>query len=189
MFQRNLSESSLFNIQWSLFVKDLPAIRPQELLPANGVNGPHEQRTDVTSFILLVMNTILNSIWLLLATLASAPALLYSSFTPVSPSMKPWNWQYETMLFHIFAWTDSFPSLNSWMSMGLRKVTSWVKWTEWGLGQTGRCSLELKKRLLRLPFSTAGDLPDPGIEPKSLESPALAGRFFTTAPLGKPFLY
>lgn len=152
MFQRNLSESSLFNIQWSLFVKDLPAIRPQELIPANGVNGPHEQRTDVTSFILLVMNTILNSIWLLLATLASAPALLYSSFTPVSPSMKPWNWQYETMLFHIFAWTDSFPSLNSWMSMGLRKVTSWVKWTEWGLGQTGRCSLELKKRLLGLPI-------------------------------------
>ena len=26
-----------------------------------------------------------------------------------------------------------------------------------------------------------GDLPDPGIKPKSLTSPALAGRFFTTA--------
>jgi len=25
-----------------------------------------------------------------------------------------------------------------------------------------------------------GDLPDPGIEPASLESPVLAGRFFTT---------
>ena len=35
----------------------------------------------------------------------------------------------------------------------------------------------------RLPFSTPGDLPKPGIEPstQSLVSPALAGRFFTTA--------
>ena len=37
-----------------------------------------------------------------------------------------------------------------------------------------------------LPFLTPGDLPDPGIEPKSAESPALAGRFFTMVPPGKP---
>ena len=37
----------------------------------------------------------------------------------------------------------------------------------------------------QLPFPTPGDRPNPGIEPTSLESPALAGRFFTTAPLGK----
>ena len=36
----------------------------------------------------------------------------------------------------------------------------------------------------RLPFPTPGDLPDPGIEPMSPESPALAGGFFTTTPLG-----
>ena len=34
----------------------------------------------------------------------------------------------------------------------------------------------------------AGDLPDPGIEPVSLTFPALAGRFFTLVPLGKPLL-
>ena len=34
-----------------------------------------------------------------------------------------------------------------------------------------------------LPFPTPGDLPDPGNEPMS---PALAGRFFTTEPPGKP---
>ena len=34
-----------------------------------------------------------------------------------------------------------------------------------------------------LPFPSPGDLPDPGIEPVS---PALAGRFFTTALPGKP---
>ena len=32
-----------------------------------------------------------------------------------------------------------------------------------------------------LPGSPPGDLPDPGIEPMSLRSPALAGRFFTTS--------
>ena len=32
-----------------------------------------------------------------------------------------------------------------------------------------------------LPFPSPEDLPDPGIEPTSLESPALAGGFFTTS--------
>ena len=31
-----------------------------------------------------------------------------------------------------------------------------------------------------LPCPSPGDLPDPGIEPLSLKSPELAGRFFTT---------
>ena len=38
----------------------------------------------------------------------------------------------------------------------------------------------------RLTFPTPGNLPDPGIEPVSLVSPALAGGFFTTDPPGKP---
>ena len=37
-----------------------------------------------------------------------------------------------------------------------------------------------------LPFLSPGDLPDPGIKPTSLASPALAGRFFTTELPGKP---
>ena len=37
-----------------------------------------------------------------------------------------------------------------------------------------------------LPFPFPGDLPDPGIEPESLVSPALAGRFLTPAPPGTP---
>ena len=31
------------------------------------------------------------------------------------------------------------------------------------------------------PLPSPGDLPDPGIEPGSLMSPALAGKFFTTS--------
>ena len=37
-----------------------------------------------------------------------------------------------------------------------------------------------------LPCPPPGDLPDLGIEPASLTSPALAGGFFTTVPRGKP---
>ena len=33
-----------------------------------------------------------------------------------------------------------------------------------------------------LPFPPPGDLPDWGMEPESLVSPVLAGRFFTTVP-------
>ena len=36
-----------------------------------------------------------------------------------------------------------------------------------------------------LSFPTPGDLPDPGIKPISLASPALAGGFFTTEPSEK----
>ena len=37
-----------------------------------------------------------------------------------------------------------------------------------------------------LPFPHPGDLPDPGIKPRT---PALAARFFTTAPPGKPLIF
>ena len=37
-----------------------------------------------------------------------------------------------------------------------------------------------------LPFPSPGDLPNPGIEPTSLMSPALAGRFFTTSATWEP---
>ena len=37
-----------------------------------------------------------------------------------------------------------------------------------------------------VPYPPPGDLPDPGVEPESSASPALAGGFFTPAPPGKP---
>ena len=39
-----------------------------------------------------------------------------------------------------------------------------------------------------LPFPSPGHLPNPGIEPASPVSPALAGGFFTTEPLVKPLI-
>ena len=54
---------------------------------------------------------------------------------------------------------------------------------------TGACQAPLSMEFSRqehwsgLPFPVPGNLPDPEIE---LMSPALAGRFFTTLPPGKP---
>ena len=39
------------------------------------------------------------------------------------------------------------------------------------------------------PCSSPGDLPHPGIEPPSLMSPALAGKFFTTSTIWEVFLF
>ena len=38
-----------------------------------------------------------------------------------------------------------------------------------------------------LPFPSPGDFPNPGIEPSSLTSPALAGGFFTTSATWEDF--
>ena len=58
----------------------------------------------------------------------------------------------------------------------------------WTVARCAPLSMEFSRQEYwsRLPFPIAGDLPNPGIEPTSLASPALAGRFFTTAPPGKP---
>ena len=55
----------------------------------------------------------------------------------------------------------------------------------WTVAQKASLSIEFCKQEYwsRLLYPTPGDLPDPGTEPTS---PALAGRFFTTEPLGKP---
>ena len=60
--------------------------------------------------------------------------------------------------------------------------------TPWTVAHQSLLSMEFSRQEHQsgLPFPTAGDLPDPGIEPTSLASPALAGRFFTIAPPEKP---
>ena len=57
----------------------------------------------------------------------------------------------------------------------------WLFATPWTIDHQAPLSMEFSKQVYwrGLPFSPP-DLPDPGIEPLSLASPALAGRFFTT---------
>ena len=53
----------------------------------------------------------------------------------------------------------------------------------WTVARQAPLSMEFSRQEYwsGLPFPTPGDLPSPGIEPVSLESPALAGGFFTTS--------
>ena len=60
--------------------------------------------------------------------------------------------------------------------------------TPWTVAHQAPLSMEFPRQEYwsGLPFSTLGDLLNPGIENMCLMSPALAGGFFTTMPLGKP---
>ena len=55
------------------------------------------------------MNTVLNGIWVWLATLATAPAPLYSSFTLVSP-------KYETMKATVWSHAVSYLCMDWYLS-------------------------------------------------------------------------
>ena len=59
--------------------------------------------------------------------------------------------------------------------------------TPWTVACPAPLSMEFSRQEFwsGLPFPPPGDLPDAGIKP-CLLSPALAGGFFTTVPLGKP---
>ena len=63
--------------------------------------------------------------------------------------------------------------------------------TPWTVAHQASLSMEFSRQEFwsRLPFPPPGDLPDPGIKPVTLSSPALASRFFTTMPPGKPYIH
>ena len=58
----------------------------------------------------------------------------------------------------------------------------------WAVAHQAPLSMEFSRQEYwsGLSFPTPGDLPDPGVEPESLSSCALAGGFFTTVPPWKP---
>ena len=53
--------------------------------------------------------------------------------------------------------------------------------TPWTVACQAPLSMGFSRQRYLLPFPPPGDLPDPGIEPTSPVSPALAGEFFTTS--------
>ena len=61
--------------------------------------------------------------------------------------------------------------------------------TSWTVAHQASLSLGFSRQEYwsGLPCPAPGDRPDPGTEPASLMSPALAGVFFTTCAPGKPF--
>ena len=60
----------------------------------------------------------------------------------------------------------------------------------WAVAHQAPLSMEFSRQEYwsGLSLPTPGDLPDLGVKPTSPVSPALAGRFFTTEPPGKPWL-
>ena len=67
----------------------------------------------------------------------------------------------------------------------------WLFVIPWTVAHQLPLSMEFSRQehWSRLPFPTPQDLPDPEIKAASLASPALAGRFFTTVPIGKLYTY
>ena len=117
--------------------------------------------------------------------------------------IKPWFYTSHNCHCHqdrkIKAKKDRVPTIITSFQVGCVCVcvcvcTRAVAQSRLTLGNPTDCSLPapLSVRFSRqeywsgLPFPPPGALLDPGIEPEPLVSPALAGRFFTTAPLEKP---
>ena len=67
-------------------------------------------------------------------------------------------------------------------------VVSDSLWPPWIVAHQAPLSMGFSRKEYwsGLPFPPPGDLPDPGIKPKSLVAPALAGGFFTTEQPRKP---
>ena len=65
---------------------------------------------------------------------------------------------------------------------------AWLFETPWSVATQAPLSMEFSRQehCHGLPCPPPGNLPNPGVEPMSLVSPALAGRFFTTASPAKP---
>ena len=65
---------------------------------------------------------------------------------------------------------------------------AWLFMTLWFVAHQTPVSMEFSRQgyWSGLPFPPPGDLSSPGIEPTFLASPALAGRFFTSVPSGRP---
>ena len=64
----------------------------------------------------------------------------------------------------------------------------WLFVTQWTIAHPAPLSLEFSRQEYwsGLPCPPPGNLPNPGMEPRSPVSPALAGAFFTAEPPGKP---
>ena len=75
-------------------------------------------------------------------------------------------------------------------SVGVRLLSHvWLSASLWTVAYQAPLSVKLSRQECwsGLPFLTPGDLPNPGIEPKSLASPAFSVEFFTRATREVPF--
>ena len=99
-----------------------------------------------------------------------------------NPGIKPRSPPLQADAFTIWATREAY----KWKS--LSHVQLFV--TPWTVAHQAPLSMKFSRQEYwsGLPFLPPADLPNPGIEPVPLASPTLAGRFFTTKPLGKQWV-
>ena len=97
------------------------------------------------------------------------------------PAKSLWLFLAESLLV-----TESLSS-SCWVHAQLL-ICVWLFVTPWTVACQAPLSMWFPRQgyWSELPFCFPGDLSDPGIEPISLSSPALAGGFFTSEHLGSP---
>ena len=62
--------------------------------------------------------------------------------------------------------------------------------TPWTIAHPAPLYMKFSRQVYwKLPFPTPGNLPNTRIKTGPIEFPALAGRFFTAVPPGKPYMY
>ena len=128
------------------------------------------------------------------------PEIIFSCFKQFGVLFLNWGYSCFTMLISAVQWSESAIGMHrplpSWTTLRLPAIPSMQAKSLQScltLCDPMDCSLPgssvlwvLQASMLSgLPFPLPGDLPDPGIEPVSLASPALIGGFFTTMPPGK----
>ena len=96
------------------------------------------------------------------------------------------SWKYYKSKIHLIHQTTEHHSLASMHAQLLSHV--WLFVTPQSVAYEAPLSMGFSRQEYwsGLPFPPLQDLPNPGIEPTSPASPALAGGFFTTEPPGKP---
>ena len=108
------------------------------------------------------------------------------SFSRGSSQPRDWTWVLciTGRLFTIWATREAQDILMC--ALSLSRVQLFV--TPWTAAHQAPLSMGFSRQNTGVGchFLFQGNLPDPGIKPKSLVSPALAGGFFTTEPPGKP---
>ena len=125
----------------------------------------------------------------------STVLLLFKNFGPIGVSITSQFWQclrwrrQRTSMYGFYTDFDDLIQLNSTLCLCVCSVTQScptlcnpMDCSQPGFSVHG---FPRQEYWTGLPFPPLGDLPNPGIEPASSASPALAGGFFTTEPPGK----
>ena len=99
------------------------------------------------------------------------------------PEMEPMSLMSPILASGFFTTSTTWEALRPWCWWFNCSVVSYSFVTSWTVARQAPLSMGFSRQEYwrELPCPPPGDLPDSGIEPVSLTSPAVAGRFFTSS--------